>query len=56
VVEANGQDCIESGRADVLVPGIAICLAIMARLGHESLVVSDRGLREGIVYGLLAAF
>jgi exopolyphosphatase/pppGpp-phosphohydrolase len=46
---------IETGRADVLVPGIVICLAIMERLGYESLVVSDRSLREAIVYGLLSA-
>jgi exopolyphosphatase/guanosine-5'-triphosphate,3'-diphosphate pyrophosphatase len=55
-LEQRGRvPCIESGRADVLVPGIVICLAIMERLGHESLVVSDRGLREGIVDGLLSA-
>jgi exopolyphosphatase / guanosine-5'-triphosphate,3'-diphosphate pyrophosphatase len=53
--ERAGIPCIEPGRADVLVPGIAICLAIMDRLGHDSVVVSDRGLREGIVCGLLSA-
>ena len=41
------------GRADVIIPGIAICLAAMARCGRESLVVSDRGLREGILAELL---
>ena len=45
--------CLEPGRADVIIPGIAICLAAMARCGRETLVVSDRGLREGILCELL---
>jgi exopolyphosphatase / guanosine-5'-triphosphate,3'-diphosphate pyrophosphatase len=46
--------CLEPGRADVLVPGVVICLAVMDRLLRDSLVVSDRGLREGIVHDTLA--
>lgn len=46
---------LEPGRADILIPGIAICLAAMARLGFDSLVVSDRGLREGILCEMLGA-
>ena len=53
VREREAVPCLERGRADVLIPGIAICLAIMDRLHHESLVVSDRGLREGILQSLL---
>ncbi len=45
--------CVERGRADVLIPGIALCLTVMERLGHDSLVVSDRGLREGILSTML---
>ncbi|HEX7787352.1 MAG TPA: Ppx/GppA family phosphatase, partial [Methylomirabilota bacterium] len=45
--------CMEPGRADVIIPGIAICLAAMTRLHREALVVSDRGLREGILCELL---
>jgi exopolyphosphatase/guanosine-5'-triphosphate,3'-diphosphate pyrophosphatase len=53
-VEARGRlSCLEPGRADVIIPGIAICLAAMARCRRESLVVSDRGLREGILCELL---
>ena len=53
-VRARGLlPCLEPGRADVIIPGIAICLAAMARCGRESLVVSDRGLREGILAELL---
>jgi exopolyphosphatase/guanosine-5'-triphosphate,3'-diphosphate pyrophosphatase len=46
---------LEPGRADVLIPGIAICLAAMERLGFEALTVSDRSLREGILCEILAA-
>jgi exopolyphosphatase / guanosine-5'-triphosphate,3'-diphosphate pyrophosphatase len=47
--------CLEPGRADVIIPGIAICLAVMARFRREHLVVSDRGLREGILCERLGA-
>lgn len=53
-VAARGRvPCLEPGRADVIIPGIAICLAAMARLRREAVVVSDRGLREGILCELL---
>lgn len=45
--------CLEPGRADVIIPGIAICLAAMTCLRRDALVVSDRGLREGILCELL---
>jgi len=47
--------CLEPGRADVIIPGIAICLAVMDRLGRDALVVSDHGLREGILCEILSA-
>jgi exopolyphosphatase / guanosine-5'-triphosphate,3'-diphosphate pyrophosphatase len=47
--------CLEPGRADVLIPGIAICLAVMERLGFDALTVSDRSLREGILCEILGA-
>jgi exopolyphosphatase/guanosine-5'-triphosphate,3'-diphosphate pyrophosphatase len=46
--------CLEPGRADLIVPGGAICVEAMDRLGFDALVVSDRGLREGILYEILA--
>jgi len=55
VAERARLPCLEPGRADVIVPGIAICLAVMDRLGYDSLVVSDRGLREGILCEILSA-
>jgi len=47
--------CLEPGRADVLIPGIAICVAAMDAFGFSSLIVSDYGLREGIVVDYLAS-
>jgi len=49
VQERAALPCLEPGRADLIVPGAAICLAIMRMLGFEDLVVSDRALREGIL-------
>ncbi|HET7874213.1 MAG TPA: Ppx/GppA phosphatase family protein [Methylomirabilota bacterium] len=53
VAERAQLPCLEPGRADVIIPGIAICLGVLAVLGHDSLVVSDRGLREGILVEML---
>jgi exopolyphosphatase / guanosine-5'-triphosphate,3'-diphosphate pyrophosphatase len=55
VAERGRLPCLEPGRADVIIPGAAICLAVMARLGREHVRVSDRGLREGILCELLGA-
>jgi len=52
--ERSRLPCLEPGRADVLIPGIALCLAAVDRLGFDSLLVSDRGLREGILCEMLA--
>jgi exopolyphosphatase/guanosine-5'-triphosphate,3'-diphosphate pyrophosphatase len=45
--------CLERGRADLILPGVAIVMATMTRLGCERLVVSDWGLREGILADIL---
>jgi exopolyphosphatase/guanosine-5'-triphosphate,3'-diphosphate pyrophosphatase len=47
--------CLEPGRADLIVPGVAIVTATMERFGVDTLVVSDWGLREGIVAELIEA-
>jgi exopolyphosphatase/guanosine-5'-triphosphate,3'-diphosphate pyrophosphatase len=44
---------LEPKRADVIAAGAAIVDRIMARAGVEELVVSDRGIRWGLVYELL---
>jgi exopolyphosphatase/guanosine-5'-triphosphate,3'-diphosphate pyrophosphatase len=41
--------CLPPGRADVIIPGAAICLAAMDHFGFRSVIVSDFGLREGIL-------
>jgi exopolyphosphatase/guanosine-5'-triphosphate,3'-diphosphate pyrophosphatase len=46
--------CLEPGRADLIVPGVAIVRATMDRVGLDTVVVSDAGLREGILADALA--
>ena len=46
--------CLEPGRADLILPGIAIVMATLARVGCDRLTVSDRGLREGIMAEMVA--
>jgi exopolyphosphatase/guanosine-5'-triphosphate,3'-diphosphate pyrophosphatase len=41
------------GREDVILPGLMIIAAVMDRFNAASLVVSDRGLLEGIVEDLM---
>lgn len=49
-VEARGRlPCLEPGRADLIIPGAAIVLATLDVLGAGTVVVSDWGLREGIM-------
>ena len=52
VVQRAALPCLEPGRADLIVPGTAIVLATLALLGTDRMVVSDWGLREGIVISL----
>ncbi len=54
LAERAALPCLEPGRADLIIPGSAICLAVLRRLGFDAFVVSDRGLREGILYEILA--
>jgi exopolyphosphatase/guanosine-5'-triphosphate,3'-diphosphate pyrophosphatase len=49
-VAARGAlPCLEPGRADLIVPGTAIVVATMEALRADTLVVSEYGLREGIM-------
>ena len=41
--------CLEPGRADLIIPGTALVIATMERFGADALVVSEYGLREGIM-------
>jgi exopolyphosphatase/guanosine-5'-triphosphate,3'-diphosphate pyrophosphatase len=49
VRERAAVPCLERGRADLIVPGIAIVLATTGTLGAAAVVVSDAGLREGMM-------
>jgi exopolyphosphatase/guanosine-5'-triphosphate,3'-diphosphate pyrophosphatase len=45
--------CVGNDRADLIVPGCAILAEIMTHWPSETLRVADRGLREGLLIGLL---
>lgn len=47
--------CLEPGRADLIIPGTAICLAAMEHFEASAITVSDAGLREGILIRYLSA-
>lgn len=53
VAERAALPCLEPGRADLIVPGVAIVLATLDATGIESVVVSDWGLREGLIVDLV---
>ncbi len=44
---------LEPGRADVIIAGTALLLTVMGVLAYDEFVVSDSGLREGILLDLL---
>jgi len=49
VEERGALPCLEPGRADLIIPGTAIVVATMERMGADGVVVSEYGLREGIM-------
>jgi len=55
LAERAARPCLEPGRADLIVPGIAIVLATLDCLGVDAMQVSDWGIREGIVAEMLDA-
>ncbi|MBZ0160844.1 Ppx/GppA phosphatase family protein [Candidatus Methylomirabilis sp.] len=44
---------LEPGRADLIVAGTTLVVTVMGVLGYDELMVSDSGLREGILLDLL---
>jgi exopolyphosphatase/guanosine-5'-triphosphate,3'-diphosphate pyrophosphatase len=54
VAERARLPCLEPGRADLIVAGTAIVLATLELIGTDRLVVSDWGLREGILLSMTA--
>lgn len=49
---AERYPVLESPRLDIIVPGTLILLEIMMTFGFKEVIVSDRGLREGIILKL----
>jgi exopolyphosphatase/guanosine-5'-triphosphate,3'-diphosphate pyrophosphatase len=49
VAQRAALPCLEPGRADLIVPGLAITLAALDVTGTGAVVVSEWGLREGIL-------
>jgi exopolyphosphatase/guanosine-5'-triphosphate,3'-diphosphate pyrophosphatase len=49
VAQRAALPCLEPGRADLIVPGVAIVLATLDATGAGAVTVSDWGLREGIM-------
>lgn len=48
-LERNKIPGLESGREDLIIPGILVILEVMNKTGFELLTISDYGLREGAV-------
>lgn len=49
LAQRTRRPCLPEGRADVIVAGITILLAVMDHCGADSLTVRDRGLRYALV-------
>ncbi len=47
---------LERGREDLIIPGAVIVIKTMEILGFDSMVVSDYGLREGIILAKMSSF
>jgi len=55
MAERAALPCLEPGRADLIIPGLAIVEATLECVGVETLIVSDYGFREGIIVEALGA-
>jgi exopolyphosphatase/guanosine-5'-triphosphate,3'-diphosphate pyrophosphatase len=47
-----GLSCLEKGREEAIAAGVIIIRTIMETFGMPSVLVSDRGLREGVLIDL----
>jgi exopolyphosphatase / guanosine-5'-triphosphate,3'-diphosphate pyrophosphatase len=52
ISERSGIPGLEPGREDIILAGAVVAEEIMMRFGYERMVVSDWGLREGILFDL----
>lgn len=56
LAERNKIPPLEPGRADLIVAGTTLIVTVMGRLGYDEFMVSDSGLREGILLDLLRQY
>ncbi len=54
--ERRNIPALEKGREDLIIPGAVIVIKTMEILGFDSMVVSDYGLREGIILAKMSSF
>ncbi|MBI2883202.1 MAG: Ppx/GppA family phosphatase [Candidatus Methylomirabilis oxyfera] len=54
LVERREIPALEPGRADVIVAGTVLLVTVMGAFGYNESVVSDSGLREGVLLDLLS--
>jgi exopolyphosphatase/guanosine-5'-triphosphate,3'-diphosphate pyrophosphatase len=50
--QRRGMPGLEVGREDVIIAGVLILRTVMETLGYQECLVSDLGLREGILLDL----
>jgi exopolyphosphatase / guanosine-5'-triphosphate,3'-diphosphate pyrophosphatase len=55
VAQRGAVPCLEPGRADLIVPGIAIVMATFERWCLDGMVVSEYGLREGMMDAIVGS-
>ena len=53
LAERSKIPLLEPGRADLIVAGTTIVVTVMGALGYDEFMISDSGLREGILLDLL---
>ena len=53
LAERSKIPLLEPGRADLIVAGATLAVTVMGMLGYDEFMVSDSGLREGILLDLL---
>lgn len=55
IEERSRIPALKGGREDLIIPGVAIIQSTLKRAGRDHLLVSDYGLREGLVLDILRA-
>ena len=54
--ERRNIPALEKGREDLIIPGAVIVIKTMEIFGFDSMVVSDYGLREGLILAKMSSF